>query len=223
MVMPASYAELQVTSNFSFLRGGSHPDELATQAAALGHEAIAVTDRNTLAGVVRAHAAAREAGIRLIVGVRLDLEDGASLLAYPTDRSAYGRLSRLITLGRRRAAKGECRLTRGDVMHWGADMIFIAIPPDNLPDPSGPANPANPENAFAVQLRELEVAFPGNCFLAAHHLYRGDDTHRFGATGAPGGGVRHAHGRDQRRSYARSEAPGACRRADLHPREMHHR
>ena len=169
---PAPYVELQVTSNFSFLRGGSHPDELATQAAALGHEAIAVTDRNTLAGVVRAHAAARDAGIRLVVGVRLDLEDGASLLAYPTDRAAYGRLARLITLGRRRAVKGECRLTRGDVMHWGVDMIFIAVPPDDLSDPT------NPEEAFAAQLRELEAAFPGNCFLAAHHLYRGDDARR---------------------------------------------
>ena len=172
MMKPAPYVELQVTSNFSFLRGGSHPDELATHAAALGHEAIAVTDRNTLAGVVRAHAAARETGIRLVVGVRLDLEDGASLLAYPTDRAAYGRLARLITLGRRRAVKGECRLTRGDVMHWGAGMIFIAVPLDDLPDP------ATPEDAFAAQLRELQTAFPGNCFLAAHHLYRGDDARR---------------------------------------------
>ena len=172
MMKSVPYAELQVTTNFSFLRGGSHPDELAAQAATLGHEAIAVTDRNSLAGVVRAHAAAREAGIRLVVGARLDLEDGASLLAYPIDRAAYGRLARLITLGRRRAVKGECRLTRSDVMEWGADMIFIAVPPDDPPDPD------TPEDAFAAQLRKLAAAFPGNCFLAAHHLYRGDDAHR---------------------------------------------
>ncbi len=166
------YAELQVTTNFSFLRGGSHPDELAVRAATLGHEAIAVTDLNSLAGVVRAHAAAREAGIRLVVGVRLDLEDGASLLTYPTDRAAYGRLARLITLGRRRAVKGECRLTRSDAIEWGAGMIFITVPPDDPPDPD------TPEDAFAAQLRELAAAFPGNCFLAAHHLYRGDDIYR---------------------------------------------
>jgi error-prone DNA polymerase len=169
---PVPYVDLQVTTNFSFLRGGSHPDELAQQAAALGHEAIAVTDRNSLAGVVRAHAAAREAGIRLVVGAQLDLEDGANLLAYPTDRAAYGRLARLITLGRRRAVKGECRLTRSDVMEWGADIIFIAVPPDDWSDPDAP------EDAFAAQLRELVATFSGNCFLAAHHLYRGDDAHR---------------------------------------------
>ena len=163
------YVELQVTTNFSFLRGGSHPDELTVRAAALGYGAIAITDRNSLSGVVRAHVAAHEAGIRLVVGVRLDLEDGASLLAYPIDRVAYGRLTRLITLGRRRAVKGKCRLTRGDVMEWGADMIFVVVPPDDVLDF---------ENIFTDQLRELVAAFPGNCFLAAHHLYRGDDAHR---------------------------------------------
>ena len=89
------YAELQVTSNFSFLCGASHPEELVAEAAALGHEAVAITDRNTFAGVVRAHVAARDAGIRLLVGVRLDLHDAPSLLAFPRDREAYGRLSRL--------------------------------------------------------------------------------------------------------------------------------
>lgn len=81
------YAELQVTSNCSFLRGASHPEELVVTAAALGHKAIAITDRNTLAGVVRAHAAAEQTGIRLVVGVRLDLVDGPSLLCFPTDRA----------------------------------------------------------------------------------------------------------------------------------------
>ena len=92
------YAELQVTSNFSFLRGASHPDELVVAAAALGHGAIAITDRNSLAGIVRAHHAAETIGIRLVIGCRLDLRDGASLLAFPEDRAAYGRLTRLLTL-----------------------------------------------------------------------------------------------------------------------------
>ena len=83
LAMPR-YAELEVTTNFSFLRGGSHPEELVATAKALGLEAIAVTDRNTLAGVVRAHLAAKEVGIKFIVGARLDLKDAPSLLAYPT-------------------------------------------------------------------------------------------------------------------------------------------
>src|SRR3546814_1182788 len=86
------YAELQVTSNFSFLRGASHPEELVVTAAELGHKAIAITDRNSLAGVVRAHQAAEEAKLHLVVGCRLDLEDAPSLLCFPTDRPAYGRL-----------------------------------------------------------------------------------------------------------------------------------
>src|SRR5438132_14072917 len=101
------YAELQVTTNFSFLRGAAHPDELVATAAALGHQAIAITDRNSLAGVVRAHHAAKEVGIRLVVGCRLDLSDGTSLLVFPEDRAAYGRLTRLLTLGKRCTPTGE--------------------------------------------------------------------------------------------------------------------
>src|SRR5271169_5486720 len=110
------YAELQVTSNFNFLRGASHPEELAETAAALGHRALAITDRNSLAGVVRAHTAAKRLGLRLVVGARLDLEDGPSVLAYPVDRAAYGRLANLLTLGKRRVDKGECRLMRADLL-----------------------------------------------------------------------------------------------------------
>ena len=99
------YAELQVTTNFSFLRGAAHPDELVLTAAASGHQAIAITDRNSFAGIVRAHHVAKEVGIRLVVGCRLDLRDGTSLLAYPEDRAAYGWLTRLLTLGKRRDRK----------------------------------------------------------------------------------------------------------------------
>ncbi len=110
-----AYAELQVSSNFSFLRGASHPEELAETAAALGHAALAITDRNSLAGMVRAHVAAKRAGIRLVVGARLDPTDGMSLLIFPTDRAAYGRLARLLTLGNRRAEKGQCLLSHADI------------------------------------------------------------------------------------------------------------
>jgi error-prone DNA polymerase len=164
---PASgpgYAELQCTSNFSFLRGASHPDELVLTAAALGHRAIAITDRNSVAGLVRAHHAAKTVGIRLVVGVRLDLKDGTSLLAYPQDRAAYGRLTRLLTLGKRRAPKGECHLDYADVAAHGEGQIVILLP-------SG-------ENAVADFAARVAADFPGRAYLAAHHLYRGDDAVR---------------------------------------------
>ncbi len=160
-----AYAELQVTTNFSFLRGASHPGELVEMAAALGHGAIAVTDRNTLAGVVRAHVAAKRVGIRLVVGVRLDLSDHASLLCFPTDRAAYGRLARLLTLGMRRAPKGECHLARDDVLAYAEGQIFVVLAPPR------------PEAAFAAALTAFGQAAP-RVYLAASHLYRGDDAER---------------------------------------------
>ena len=123
------YAELEVTTNFSFLRGGSHAEELVAQAKALGLSALAVTDRNTLAGVVRAHTAAKDVGLRLIVGARLDLKDAPSLLCLPTGRAAYGRLCRLLSLGQMRAEKGECVLFLADVARHAEGQIFIALPP----------------------------------------------------------------------------------------------
>jgi error-prone DNA polymerase len=126
------YSELQVTSNFSFLRGASHPHELVEQAAAFGYKKIAITDRNTLAGIVRAHAAAREKDISIIPACRLDLLDGPSLLAYPTDREAYGRLSALLTLGNMRAEKGSCHLSRADVYAHSKGLIFTVVMPDVL-------------------------------------------------------------------------------------------
>ena len=125
------YAELQVTTNFSFLRGASHGEELVAQARALGLAAIAVTDRNTLSGVVRAHLAAKEQGLKLIVGARLDLQDAPSLLCLPRDRQAYGRLSRLLSLGQMRAKKGACTLYLDDVAQHAEGQIFIALAPDD--------------------------------------------------------------------------------------------
>ena len=106
-IVVATYAELQVTTNFSFLRGASHPEELVVMAPALGLSGIGITDRNSLAGIVRAHLAARAIGLRLVVGCRLDFRDGSpSVLCYPTNRAAYGRLCRLLTIGKRQAGKG---------------------------------------------------------------------------------------------------------------------
>jgi error-prone DNA polymerase len=128
------YAELQVTTNFSFLRGASHAEELVAQAKVLGLSAIAVTDRNTLAGVVRAHVAAKDAekigALQVVIGARLDLEDAPSLLVYPKNRAAYGRLCRLLSLGQGRAEKGKCILRLADVAAHAEGQIFIALPPD---------------------------------------------------------------------------------------------
>ena len=173
------YAELQVTTNFSFLRGASHPDELVVTAATLGHQAIAITDRNSLAGIVRAHHAAKEVGLRLVVGCRLDLRDGTSLLVFPEDRAAYGRLTRLLTLGKRRAPKGECHLDYADVVTHGEGQIVIVLPPE--------ASKASVDLAARVA-----ADFRGRAYLAIHHLYRGDDMKRLArlealcrATGLP--------------------------------------
>src|SRR5690348_3367872 len=160
------YAELQVTTNFSFLRGASHPDELVLTAAALGHQAIAITDRNSFAGIVRAHHAAKEIGIRLVVGCRLDLRDGTSLLAYPTDRAAYGRLTRLLTLGKRRAPKGECHLDYADVVAHGEGQIVVILSPGTA--------------------ARVAADFQGRAYLGAHHLYRGDDMQRLARLAALG-------------------------------------
>src|SRR5579859_6772303 len=92
-----NYVELQVTTNFSFLRGASHPEELVEYAANLGYKKLAITDRNTFAGIVRAHVAAKNLDIKIIPACRLDLVNGPSLLAYPTGISAYSQLSNLLT------------------------------------------------------------------------------------------------------------------------------
>ena len=171
------YVELQVTSNFSFLEGAAHPEELAARAAELGHPAVAITDRNTLAGVVRGHLGAKQAGIRLIVGARLDfMDDCPSLLCLPTDKAAYSRLSQLLTLGKRRAEKAQCHLTITDltnpdgVFMCGAGQILIALPPDDLTESA--------IGIFSSFLNRLSAELESETYLAASHLYRGNDTRR---------------------------------------------
>mgnify|MGYP003344852446 CR=1 FL=1 len=159
------YVDLQVTTNFSFLRGGSAADELVFMAKQLGHAAIAVTDRNTFAGIVRMYDAAKEiGGIRLIVGVRIDLTDAPSVLVYPTDREAYARLTKLLTFGKRRAEKGKCILTRADLLAHAQGQMAIALP-------DGSAD-------FAAHLQILKEAFGERLSLGAHFLYEGDDADR---------------------------------------------
>lgn len=164
-----NYAELQVTTNFSFLRGGSHPEEIVERAAELGYQAIAVTDRNTLAGIVRTHVAAKEKSIRFIPGCRLDLLDGPSLLAYPTNKDAYSHLSSLLTKGNLRTEKGECHLYKADVYEHAKGMKFIAMPPMSL-QPDFDFDPP-----FTRALKEYREALGHDLYLGASFSYSGND------------------------------------------------
>jgi error-prone DNA polymerase len=131
------YAEIYAKSNFSFLEGASHPEELVRRAAELGYGAIGVTDRNSLAGVVRASMAAKDTGIKLLVGAEIVLEDAASAVFLPTDRAAYGRLCRLITEGRRRVEKGQCLLRMEDLVGHAEGMLACVIPETEVTTRSG--------------------------------------------------------------------------------------
>ncbi len=177
-----AYAELCVTTNFTFLTGASHPEEYMVRAAELGLKAITITDRNSLAGIVRAFSArkeilrqANENNIevklpKLIVGTRLVLADSdVQWVALPTDRTAYQRLSRLLTLGKRRAEKGTCILHKNDLVEWGKGMILIGLPPRE-------------KSTIKYTLPELLAIsrhFPGNVFLGAAPNYDGRDQKRF--------------------------------------------
>ncbi|HTK19209.1 MAG TPA: error-prone DNA polymerase [Mucilaginibacter sp.] len=167
-----NYVELQVTSNFSFRRGGSHPEELIDMAADLGYDAIAITDRNTFAGTVRAYVIAKERGIRFIPACRLDLLDGPSLLAYPTDREAYSRLSTLLTTGNIRSGEKEkCHLYKKDVYELAEGSYFIAVPPPIL------NQDFEFELVFKEQVKEYHTYLP-NLHVAATKYYTGDDSKR---------------------------------------------
>ena len=166
------YIELQVTSNFSFLRGASHPEELVEQAANLQYKKIAITDLNTLAGIVRAHVAAKSKGMQIIPGCRLDIKDGISLLAYPTTREAYSRLSALLSTGNLRAEKGDCILYKSDIYAHAEGIKFIAIPPNEL-------NASfDFEDDFYAGLNEYQQAFGKELYLACTRTYTGDDAKR---------------------------------------------
>jgi len=166
------YCELQVTSNFSFLRGASHPEELVEQAAAFGYPKIAITDVNTMAGIVRAHSAAKKHNIIMIPACRLDLLDGPSLLAYPTDKTAYCNLSALLSTGNLRAEKGKCFLYQADVFENKQGMIFIAIPPEEL------GKGFDFELSFPQALTIYKENLGSSLYLAANRSYQGHDQKR---------------------------------------------
>ncbi len=164
-----NYTELQITTNFSFLRGGSHPEEIVDQAAALGYSAIAITDHNTLAGIVRAYTASKEKNIRVIPACRLDLLDGPSLLAYPTDKNGYAHLSGLLSEGNLRAEKGECHLYKADVYRYAAGIKFTAVPPTAL----NATFELDPE--FVKNLKEYKQQLGNALHLGAIRSYHAND------------------------------------------------
>jgi error-prone DNA polymerase len=171
------FAELCAISNFSFLEGASHPEELVAQAKALGLSALAIADRNTLAGVVRAHVAAKAVGLRLIIGARLDLEDAPSLVCLPRDRAAYGRLCRLLSLGQGRAAKAKCDLRLADVAAHAEGQMFVLLPPIDW-DFMVPLETC----AFARTVAHVCKTLSGaRVFLGASFGYTGSDGARLAA------------------------------------------
>ena len=204
------YAELGALTNFSFLEGASHPGEIMMQAKGLGLAAVGVADRNTLAGMVRALMGAEDYDIRLVVGVRLGFLDGTELIVFPRDRAAYGRLCRLLTLGKSeilddapppaaaphphlrlvqpveddaapdRTTKGETRLTFEQAVTHGEGLIALAVAPEV------------PDAAFEARLLAWRRAWPDTLYLAVAPLWRGDDRARLNRlsdmatrTGAP--------------------------------------
>jgi len=182
MSAPPPYAELAAATNFSFLRGASHPEELVDQAVRLGYAALGITDRNSLAGVVRAHVMAKERGFRIVVGARLVFCDGTpDILVWPSDRAAYGRLCRLLTTGNRRAGKGDCHLRLPDLLEWGEGVLMAVVPGESSYDGDG-APPAgmNPDEnntkpTLVYTVETLRQRFPDTVHLAARIAYDGDD------------------------------------------------
>lgn len=166
------YTDLQVTTNFSFLQGASHPEELVHQAAALGYKEIAITDRNTLAGVVRAHVTAKEKNIRLLPGCRLQLQDGPDLLAWPTSQRGWEQLSALLSKGNLRAEKGDCLLYKTDVYEHSQDLLLAAVAPAGLT----PLYELCPQ--FQQAVAGYREALGRQLYLAASRNYQGQDGKR---------------------------------------------
>src|SRR5947207_1050256 len=157
--MMLRYAELHCKTNFSLLEGASHPDELVRQAAELGYRALAVTDRNSLAGVVRAAIAAKEVGLPLVIGAEITPADAPPVVLWATDRASYGRLCRLITRGRRQAPKGECALALQDIAEFADGLIAGVMWQDKETGRQG-----DKENPSGTVTLGLSIAPESPCF-----------------------------------------------------------
>jgi len=162
-----SYAELHCLSNFTFLRGASRPEELVAQAAALGYRAIAITDECSLAGIVKAHVAAKEHGIQLLVGSEFLLEERLKLVLLAPDRTAYGELSTIISRARRRAEKGRYQLLPKDLERQARHLLAIWLP-------LAWQLPTLDDDSLLEQGRWLGQCFPGRLWLGVELLLQAD-------------------------------------------------
>ena len=182
------FIELSATSNFTFLTGASHPEDYVLRAAELGFDAIAIADVNSVAGIVRAHTKARELArdggpkLRLIPAARIVVEGGFSVTALTQDRAGWGRLCRLLTLGRRCAPKGQCHLTLQDLLDWGEGLALLIhpqtvtqAPPVQAPTVQGGAG------AWLTFAHRLTRRFESDCYLLMAPGYDGQDRARFAA------------------------------------------
>ncbi|HEY0879739.1 MAG TPA: PHP domain-containing protein, partial [Zeimonas sp.] len=178
------YAELHCVSNFSFLRGASHPEELVERAQALGYAALAITDECSLAGVVRAHLRARETGLPLVVGAEFSLRDAfgddARVVLLATTRNGYGNLSELITRARMRADKGTYRLLAEDLDEGVDDCLALLVPSPAVAVDGPQAERA--ADCLRRQARFLRERFDGRCWLGVTLLVRGHDAALLEAT-----------------------------------------
>lgn len=161
--LPLPFAELHCLSNFSFLRGASHPEELAETAAQLGYTALAITDECSLAGIVRAHVAAKAVGLKLIIGSEVQLLDGPKLVLLACNREGYGNLSQLITRGRRRATKGHYRLVKADLEHGLEHCLALLVSAET----SGP-----------TATHWVAERFPNRAWIAAELLGGANDAQK---------------------------------------------
>ncbi len=222
------YAELAVTSNFSFLRGASSPEELVRTAAILGLDGIGIADRNSVAGVVRVHVAAKqineeirqlnqklatsEPELKIAIGTRLVFSDDTpDILAYPRDRAAWGRLTRLLSLGKRRAEKGDCILGLPDLLEFVEGLNLIVMPPARI----------HADRLHALLLRLKQAASKNAVWLAAGMLYRGDDLRRLKRIAGIAERRLCSADRRQRRALPCARAPGLAGCRHLHPRTSH--
>jgi len=165
----SAYAEFAVTTNFSFLRSASEPEELVARAKALDLAGLGIADRNSVAGVVRAHVVAQANAFRIAPGARLVFADGTpDILAFPQDRAAWGRLTRLLSLGKRRAEKGECVLNLPDLWEFIAGLNLIVMPPVRI----------HAEALGSLLDKVRKNASRRSLWLAGSMLYRGDDARR---------------------------------------------
>ena len=203
----SAYAELAVTTNFSFLRGASKAEELVVRAKELGLVGLGIADRNSVAGVVRAHAMAKTIGFKLAVGARLVFSDGSpDILAYPEDRVAWGRLTRLLTLGKDRAEKGDCILGLPDLLEEASGLNLIVMPPPRV----------HSETLVTVLRRLKEASSRRSVWLAASLLYRGDDRRRLQRLRGYSGQRACSSDRGERCAVPRAGAPRASGCRHLH-------